>query len=181
MTAIPPLPELSPFAERRDHFLLADNAGVGECRIVALAVCAEWLLCLLRCHGRRRNRATVNASIFITGSIRLLAAQSSAPTRARGLGLLHRANFRNSSSLPPTLQVIPSRPTQDRHSRSPAGVSTHVTQLALPLESRKLLQNDSRRRRTTKDFSSVARRRILGVSQPLWVHRIVHTDKTAFR
>ena len=33
-------------AERRDHFLLADNAGVGECRIVSLAVCTEWLLCL---------------------------------------------------------------------------------------------------------------------------------------
>jgi hypothetical protein len=43
-------------AERRDHFLLADNAGVAECRIVSLAVCTEWLLCLLRCHGRRRKK-----------------------------------------------------------------------------------------------------------------------------
>jgi hypothetical protein len=43
-------------AERRDHFLLADNAGIRECRCVYLAVCTKRLLRLLRCHGRRRKK-----------------------------------------------------------------------------------------------------------------------------
>ena len=43
-------------AERRDHFLLADNAGIRECRCVSLAVCTKRLLRLLRCHGRRRKK-----------------------------------------------------------------------------------------------------------------------------
>ena len=39
-------------AERRDHFLLADNAGIRECRGVYLAVCTKRLLRLLRRHSR---------------------------------------------------------------------------------------------------------------------------------
>ena len=85
-------------AERRDHFLMADNAGIRQCRCVYLAVCTKRLLRLLRCHGRRRkSSATVNASIFITGSIRWygtsVARSLCAPTRhpreratRRGLG-----------------------------------------------------------------------------------------------
>jgi hypothetical protein len=49
-------------AERRDHFLLADNAGVGEWRSHCLAARAKRLLLLvgyrglLRCYGRRRQK-----------------------------------------------------------------------------------------------------------------------------
>jgi len=44
-----------------------------------------------------------------------------------------------------------------------------------------LFQTDSRRLRTTRRFSPVARSHIPTMGQLVWEHRIVDTDKMVFR
>jgi hypothetical protein len=56
-----------------------------------------------------------------------------------------------------------------------------VTQPGPPLESMRRFQIDSRRLRTTRRFLPVVRSHIPTMSQLLWEHRIVHTDKRVFR
>jgi hypothetical protein len=56
-----------------------------------------------------------------------------------------------------------------------------VTRPGLLSETMQLFQTDSRRRRTTRHFSPVARSHIPTMYQLLWEHHIVHTDKTVFR
>ena len=90
-------------AERRDHFLLADNAGIRECRCVCLAVCTKRLLRLLRCHGRRRKKQCPGQHKYLHNGLHSLVRHQgngrswrrslSAPTRhpwseqaRRGLG-----------------------------------------------------------------------------------------------
>jgi hypothetical protein len=66
-------------AERRDHFFLADNAGIRECRCVCRAVCTKRLLRLLRCHGRRRKEQCDGQRKYLHNRLHFFRVFSDAP------------------------------------------------------------------------------------------------------
>jgi hypothetical protein len=66
-------------AERRDHFVLADNAGIRECRCVCRAVCTKRLLRLLRCHGRRRKEQCDGQRKYLHNRLHFFRVFSDAP------------------------------------------------------------------------------------------------------